>query len=302
MSDPGIITEVGEITDLTDEDIEFLPSGEDDLPEISETPGQPEIPDPEPAEPETQPEFDPEARILAAMLDTGAREIQQITTHWEYTYYHAFQQVEANWATATIGGELAYCIDMTNFHTNSGVNMGSSTTYPSLSSDQKYILGHIMQYGAKDDSNIPFHMATQVLIWEVVHGRMNLDTLEQTNSDIYDGIIGRNPSASSSASSYYTQILEDVKDHEQVPSFMSNRQNTAPTHKIPGKDGTYKLDLTNENSGCFLGDFHFSTTGSVSFNQVNNDLTITSSSELKSPVLITAYKGRTNRQPVVLVQ
>ena len=79
LSDPGIITEVGEITDLTDEDIEFLPSGEDDLPEISETPGQPEIPDPEPAEPETQPEFDPEARILAAMLDTGAREIQQIT-------------------------------------------------------------------------------------------------------------------------------------------------------------------------------------------------------------------------------
>lgn len=81
LSDPGIITEVDEVTDLTDENVEFLPSGdEDDLPEISETPGQPEIPDPEPemSEPESQPEFDPEARILAAMLDTGAREIQQI--------------------------------------------------------------------------------------------------------------------------------------------------------------------------------------------------------------------------------
>ena len=153
LSDSGIITEVDEVTDLTDEDVEFLPSGEDDLPEISETPGQPEIPDPEPAEPESQPEFDPEARIQATMLDTGAREIQQITTHWEYTYFHAFQQKEAPWATATIGGELAYCIDMTNFHTNSGVNMGSSMTYPSLSADQKYVLGHIMQYGAKDDSN-----------------------------------------------------------------------------------------------------------------------------------------------------
>ena len=290
LSDPGIITEVDEVTDLTDENVEFLPSGdEDDLPEISETPGQPEIPDPEPemSEPESQPEFDPEARILAAMLDTGAREIQQITTHKDYTYYHAFQQVEANWATATIGGELAYCIDMTNFHTNSGVNMGSSTTYPSLSADQKYVLGHIMQYGARDDSNIPYHMATQVLIWEVVHGRVNLDTLEQTNSDIYDGVIGYNPSAAS----YYTQILEDVKAHEQVPSFMSSRENTAPTHKIPGTDGSYKLDLTNENSGCFLGDFHFSSTGGVSFNQVDNDLTITASGELTSPVMITAYKG-----------
>lgn len=285
LSDTDIVTEVDSVTDLTEEDVEFLPSGEDELPEIEETPGQPEIPDPSPEE--TEPEFDPNQEIPAMVMETSAREIQQITTHWEYTYYHAFQQKEAPWATATIGGELAYCIDMTNFHTNSGVNMGSSTTYPSLSADQKYVLGHIMQYGARDDSNIPYHMATQVLIWEVVHGRVNLDTLEQTNSDIYDGVIGYNPSAAS----YYTQILEDVKDHEQVPSFMSNRQNTAPTHKLSGSDGSYELNLTNKNSGCFLGDFHFNTTGSVSFNQVDNDLTVTASGELSSPVMITAYKG-----------
>ena len=284
LSDTGIVTEVDSVTDLTEEDVEFLPSGEEDLLEIEETPGQPEIPDPSPEE--TEPEFDPNQEIPAMVMGSGTREIQQITTHKDYTYYHAFQQVEANWATATIGGELAYCIDMTNFHTNSGVNMGS-TTYPSLSSDQKYVLGHIMQYGAKDDSDIPYHMATQVLIWEVVHGRMDLDTLEQTNSDIYDGVIGYNPSAAS----YYTQILEDVKAHEQVPSFMSSRENTAPTHKIPGTDGSYKLDLTNENSSCFLGDFHFNATGGVSFNQVDNELTVTASGELASPVMITAYKG-----------
>ena len=294
LSDTGIVTEVDSITDLTEEDVEFLPSGEDELPEIDETPGQPEIPDPSPEE--TEPEFDPEQKISALVLGANSTATQQLTTHWEYSYYQPFQQQEAPWATATIGGELAYCVDMTNFHTNSGVNMGSSTTYPSLSADQKYILGHIMQYGAKDDSSIPFHMATQVLIWEVVHGRMNLDTLERTNSDIYDGVIGRNPSASS----YYTQILADVKDHEQVPSFMSNRQNTAPTHKIPGKDGTYKLDLTNENSGCFLGDFHFNTTGSVSFNQINNDLTITASGELTDPVMITAYKGASGQTDSLL--
>lgn len=147
LSDTGIVTEVDSITDLTNEGVEFLPSGEEDLPEISETPGQPEIPDPSPEE--TEPEFDPNQEIPAMVMGTGARDIQQITTHWDYTYYHAFQQKEAPWATATIGGELAYCIDMTNFHTNSGVNMGSSTTYPSLSSDQKYILGYIMQYGGQ---------------------------------------------------------------------------------------------------------------------------------------------------------
>ena len=40
LSDTGIMTEVDSVTDLTEEDVEFLPSGEDDLPEISETPGQ----------------------------------------------------------------------------------------------------------------------------------------------------------------------------------------------------------------------------------------------------------------------
>lgn len=294
LSDNGIMTKVDSITDLTEEDVEFLPSGEDELPEIEETPGQPEIPDPSPEE--TEPEFDPNQEIPAMVMETGAREIQQITTHWEYTYYHPFQQQEAPWATATIGGELAYCVDMTNFHTNSGVNMGSSTTYPSLSADQKYVLGHIMQFGAKNDSNIPYHMATQVLIWEVVHGRMALDTLEQTNSDIYDGVIGYNPSAAS----YYTQILEDVKAHEQVPSFMSNRQNTAPTHKLSGSDGFYELNLTNENSSCFLGDFHFNTAGSVSFNQVDNNLTVTASGELTDPMMITAYKGASGQTDSLL--
>ena len=294
LSDTGIVTEVDSITDLTNEDVEFLPSGEEDLPEISETPGQPEIPDPSPEE--TEPEFDPNQEIPAMVMGTGARDIQQITTHWDYTYYHAFQQKEAPWTTATIGGELAYCVDMTNFHTNSGVNMGSSTTYPSLSADQKYVLGHIMQYGAKDDSNIPYHMATQVLIWEVVHDRMDLDTLEQTNSDIYDGVIGYNPGAAA----YYDQILADVKEHKQVPSFMSSRENTAPTHKLSGSDGFYELNLTNENSSCFLGDFHFNTAGSVSFNQVDNNLTVTASGKLTSPVMIAAYKGASGQTDSLL--
>ena len=147
LSDPGIVTEVDSVTDLTEEDVEFLPSGEDELPEIIEIPSQPEIPDPSPEE--TEPEFDPEQKISALVLGANSTATQQITTHWEYTYYHAFQQQEAPWATATIGGELAYCVDMTNFHTNSGVNMGSSTTYPSLSADQKYVLAILCSTGPR---------------------------------------------------------------------------------------------------------------------------------------------------------
>ena len=81
---------------------------------------------------------------------------------------------------------------------------------------------------------------------------------------------------------------------------MSNRQNTAPTHKLSGSDGFYELNLTNENSSCFLGDFHFNTAGSVSFNQVDNNLTVTASGKLTSPVMIAAYKGASGQTDSLL--
>ena len=50
----------------------------------------------EPTAPEeTEPEFDPEQNISALVLGANSTAIQQITTHWDYTYYHAFQQKEA---------------------------------------------------------------------------------------------------------------------------------------------------------------------------------------------------------------
>ena len=75
LSDTGIVTEVDSVTDLTEENVEFLPSGEEDLPEIKETPGQPEIPDPSPEE--TEPEFDPEQKISALVLGANSTAIQR---------------------------------------------------------------------------------------------------------------------------------------------------------------------------------------------------------------------------------
>ena len=90
LSGAGLVTQVDGITDLTEEDVAFLPSGEDVLPEIDEISGKPEIPDPSPEE--TEPEFDPEQKISALVLGANSTATQQITTHWNYTYYHAFQQ------------------------------------------------------------------------------------------------------------------------------------------------------------------------------------------------------------------
>ncbi len=245
---------------------ELVEKDDFDLPEISET---------------TMTEFAENEVMLTADGDG----IQQMTTHTGYKYYHPLQGTEANWGTVTIGGKLAYCVDMTNFHTRSGTKMESSTTYSGLSEDQKYMVGHVMQLGAQDAGNIPFHMATQVLIWEIIHGRINHSTLEQTNRDIYEGVIGYNPSAAS----YYTQLVTALKSYEVVPSFMSSLQSAAPTHEATGT-GPFEVTLTNDNP-CSLGDFHFSSVEGVTLTVEGQSLKISVDKELTSPVLVRAYKG-----------
>ncbi|MCI8602411.1 MAG: hypothetical protein HFE45_12625 [Oscillospiraceae bacterium] len=266
---------VSETIDLS-EDFEIEDSDFDELPEISEEPLD---------------GFEENAAESDLELFADGDGVQQMTTHTGYKYYHVTQGVEANWGTVTIGGQLAYCVDMTNFHTRSGIRMNSSTTYSGLSEDQRYMVGHVVQLGAQDAGNILHHMATQVLIWEIIHGRLNLSTLEQTNTDIYDGVIGYNPGAAS----YYSQLVTALKAYERVPSFMSSVQSAAPSHQATGSE-TFEVTLQNTAS-CSLSDFHFSSVDGVEFAVEGQNLKISVSKELTGPVLVRAYKeaaGQTN--------
>ena len=98
------------------------------------------------------------------------------------------------WPTATINGRVAYCVEPENLNTHGSKPYGT-IQYDQLNSAQVYSIGYAMLYGAQDLSNIPYHIATQTIIWEITRGYMDLESYTCINKGIYNAVIGYNPSA-----------------------------------------------------------------------------------------------------------
>lgn len=193
------------------------------------------------------------------------------------------------WYIMTIDGQLAYCVEPQNPDTTSG---GYGTIdYNELNVTQQYSIGYAMLYGAQDMSNPLFHMATQVIIWEISLGYMDLSTFTCINKSAYDATIGHNPAAAG----YYESILTQMRNHREVPSFTRFLQAAAPLHTMSGVSGEYKIDLVNTNPNCDLGDFNFTGSGPVSFVKENQTLHVTSTGQLDGATIYAAYKGANSR-------
>jgi hypothetical protein len=148
------------------------------------------------------------------------------------------------WPTATINGQIAYCVQPENLDTH-GSKPYDPIQYDRLSSTQRYAIGYAMLYGAQDAGNIPFHIATQTIIWEIVHGYMDLESFIATNKTTYNAVIGYNPAAAP----YYEKILAQMRSHKEVPSFSHFSSALAPVHKMMGIPGEYKLMSTEQKKG-----------------------------------------------------
>ena len=201
---------------------------------------------------------------------------------WTYNPGYQYDTNQGNgsvnletWPTATINGRVAYCVEPENLNTHGSKPYGT-IQYDQLNSAQVYSIGYAMLYGAQDLSNIPYHIATQTIIWEITRGYMDLESYTCINKGIYNAVIGCNPSAAP----YYEQILAQMRAHKEVPSFAHFFSTLAPVHKVPGILGEYKLDLVNTNPNCDLSDFNFSDQAGVIFSKENQTLHIASSAAI----------------------
>lgn len=190
------------------------------------------------------------------------------------------------WPTATINGQMAYCIEPDNMNTHGSKPYGT-IQYDQLTSAQRYSIGYAILYGAQDTSDIPFHIATQTIIWEIARGYMDMETYMCTNKSVYNAVIGYNPSAAG----YYEQILAQMRSHKEVPSFTHFFGALAPVHKMLGIPGEYKLDLVNTNPNCDLNDFNFVEQAGVSFVKDDQVLHISSSAAVSAATLFSSFKG-----------
>ncbi len=223
------------------------------------------------------------ARLTAQ--STGTLVISRFEQYrWDFAYNTGGGDMRP-WYLMTIGGKVAYCVEPLNPDTSSGTY--ETMDYYALTGSQRLAVGHAMLYGAQDTSNPLFHMATQTVVWEICLGYLDLTTLTTVNKAAYNATIGYNPGAAG----YYDQIITNMRNHMQVPSFTRFVEAFAPLHNVPGVSGEYKLDLINTNPNCSLNDFSFANSGSVRFVKEGETLHVTSSSPLDGNTTYTGVKG-----------
>lgn len=227
----------------------------------------------------------------ASLLSASAASAGKLswTKHPEYQYdaSQGLGSVDMQpWPTATINGQIAYCVQPENLNTH-GSKPYAPIQYDHLSSTQRYAIGYAMLYGAQDTGNIPFHIATQTIIWEIVHGCMDLESFTAINKTAYNAVIGYNPAAAP----YYEQVLAQMRSHKEVPSFTHFFSALAPVHQMSGIPGEYKLDLVNTNPNCDLNDFNFAEQADVSFVKDKQVLHVSSAAVISADTLFSAFKG-----------
>ncbi|MCI9126161.1 MAG: VaFE repeat-containing surface-anchored protein [Eubacterium sp.] len=193
-------------------------------------------------------------------------------------------------------GEAAFCIQPgVGLHTGSQLKESSSDTWKVLSANKKKAVGLALLYGYSGNkknlkgSDDEKWTATQVLVWEFVTGcRKATGAYKRSEKTIYSLYFGSSY-ANAGAKEVYDQIVDLLKEHNTIPSFMSENK-TEILKDMKLKDGKYAVTLTDENN--VLSDFDFSCgNDKIKITKSGNKLTISSVEALEKSVRIKAVKN-----------
>ena len=165
-----------------------------------------------------------------------------------------------------VDGETAFCIQPgVPLKTGNTLKKASSEAWNALSANQKKAVGLALLYGYQGNRNSlsgsddEKWLATQTLVWEFVTGcREATGSYNQTSTTVYSLHFGSNY-ANSGARAVYDQIVEMLREHNTIPSFMSGGKNDI-TKELAYKDGKYSITLTDSNG--VLSDYSFSSSDS----------------------------------------
>ena len=191
----------------------------------------------------------------------------------------------------------AYCIEF-GVGIRTGVGYESSIQYNGLTSDQKSLvntaltLGYNVETGTKyGGSAIDEYIATQVLIWLVVHNQLD----SGYESRIVDDLTANSPAAKP----IFYQLRENVVNYHTIPSFATDDPSAvgAYTHDLKYNESNGKNETTLVDENNVLGNFAVSYPG-VDFSVSGNQLRI--STDKKEFGTITAEKWLPSSIPGVV--
>lgn len=193
-------------------------------------------------------------------------------------------------------GEAAFCIQPgVELHTGNQLKESSSEAWNALSSNQKKAIGLALLYGYSGNkknlkgSDDEKWAATQTLIWEFVTGcRKATGAYKRSEKTIYSLYFGSSY-ANAGAKEVYEQIVDLLKVHNTIPSFMSEEK-TEIVKDMKFQDGKYVVTLTDENK--VLSDFDFTCGNSkIKISKSGEKLTISSTEALEKSARIKAVKN-----------
>lgn len=193
-------------------------------------------------------------------------------------------------------GEAAFCIQPgVELHSGNQLKESSSDTWKALAANKKKAVGLALLYGYSGNkknlkgSDDEKWAATQTLIWEFVTGcRKATGAYKRSEKTIYSLYFGSSY-ANAGAKEVYDQIVDLLKEHNSIPSFMSENK-TEILKDMKLKDGKYAMTLTDENK--VLSDFDFSCgNDKIKITKSGNKLTISSAEALEKSVRIKAVKN-----------
>ncbi len=219
-------------------------------------------------------------------------------------------------------GTICYCIEpgvsqeTGDSYTNRGEDFWDN--YPSSYNDVlepdeiKSFIGRIFQYGYTGTISASWRsqnsgadklahaVATQLLIWETVVGERDSDfNHADTNgcSAIADTIAADHP-LRGQIFSYYNSIVDSVKNHTRIPSFMEKSSHKADTISLDWDGTQYKAVLVDSNN--VIGGFSFSSSDrNLHFEVQGDSLIITTDVAPDEPVTIQAENMNQKRRGVI---
>lgn len=191
----------------------------------------------------------------------------------------------------------AYCIQL-GVATRTGIGYDQSDDYAALTFEQKSMintaltLGYNVETGTKyGGSAIDEYIATQILIWLIVHGQLGTGYETQ--------IVNEFTANSPAAKPIFYQLRENVVNYHTIPSFATDDPSAvgAYTHALKYNETTEKNETTLVDENNVLGNFAVSYPG-VDFSVSGNQLRI--STDKKEFGTITAEKRLPSSVPGVV--
>lgn len=197
-------------------------------------------------------------------------------------------------------GQEAYCIEPgAPLHTGDSLTANASETWNALGADKQngvklaLAFGKPGNAGALPGSADAKHLATQMVVWEIVCGYRNTSSFELANGSIYNAFCKND--ANGEVAAAYNTIVGAVKGWNIRPSFANGG-----TYEMSWRDNHYTATLTDSNR--VLGNYAVSVSDSnVKVTRSGNSITLTSNVYMANNPTITLTKTSGISASAVLV-